>query len=220
MWPLAMAHLLNSKLSPSTASWKTASIAEFTSNDDAVMESTQARRVYPSARRIALPRAKPWSGPSIWSCLRRRRTVRAFSKKPVGRKALATLLREAAGVTGEMELPGARLVQKLRAWPSAGGLYPVELYPLVLDEGAYHFDPVEAALEVLVEGPVRERVAPHVFGELGPLLVVLTGVPERTMVKYGERGYRLLLLDVGHLSQNLLLAAEGLGLAACPIGFK
>jgi SagB-type dehydrogenase family enzyme len=223
MWPLAMSHLVNSKLSPATAAWKTAPVAEFLANADAVIESTQARRTYPDARKIPLAAGRGAFGPSIWDVFRKRRTARAFAKREISPKALARLHVGAAGVTEEMPVPGtAGLVQRLRAWPSAGALYPIELYPVLLDGAACHFDPVASFLEVIDEGPMRARIAPHVLsiaGELdAPLLIVLTGMAERTLTKYGERGYRFLWLDAGHVAQNLVLAATALGLAACPIG--
>lgn len=222
-WPLSMSHLINTKLTPSTAAWRTAPIAEFASNADLVIESTQARRVYPGARRLPVPRSRAWTGPSIWSVLRRRRTVRSFSRRPIPRKLWMRIASEAAGVTGALPVPGtADLRQRLRAWPSAGALYPIELYAVPLDEGVYHFDPVDSVLEVVAERPVRSDAAPHVLtiaDEMSaPLLFVLTGAPERTLRKYGERGYRYLWLDAGHLAQNLLLAAAAVGLGACPIG--
>ncbi len=98
----------------------------------------------------------------------------------------------------------------------------MEVYAVLPDEGSYHYDPVDSRLEVLVEGPLRDRISPAILTAAGegeaPLLLVLAGVPERTLRKYGERGYRFLWLDAGHLAQNLLLAAEALGLGACPIG--
>lgn len=223
MWPLAMSHLVNSKLSPSTAAWKTRCVAEFLADGDRVVESTQARRTYPGTRRIPLDPGRGSWGPDFSRVLASRRSARSFSRRAIEPRTLARLLVGAAGVTGEMPVPGAAgIVQRLRAWPSAGALYPIELYPVLLDGPACHFDPLEPCLEVLDEGPMRERVAPHVLsyaGELdAPLLLVLTGVPGRVLTKYGERGYRFLWLDAGHLAQNLVLAATALGLAACPIG--
>lgn len=219
MWPLAMSHLENSKLAPSTAGWKTQSIDDFASDPDAVLEATQARRVYPGAPRERLPRPRAWGG--IWTILKRRRTAREFSSKPVPKKTLAALLHGAAGVTGEIPVPGSTVVQCLRAWPSAGALYPIELYA-VDASGAYHFDPVDAVLEQTAAGPMLERLRPSVLTLArefdAPLAIVLTGVPERVMKKYGERGYRFLWLDAGHLAQNLILAATALGLGVCPIG--
>ncbi len=224
--PLAMQHLAASSLGPTTAVWKTESIRRFAANPDAVIESTQERRTYPGAKRVPLPSARSWRMASLWSVLRRRRTVRRFASRPVDLGVLGRLLSAAAGVTGEVPVPGTNgLIQRLRAWPSAGGLYPIELNVALLDGlqvGAYHYDPVDACLEALVEGPLRERLAPAVFaaeGEMAaPVLLVLSAVFERTMRKYGERGYRFVWLDAGHLAQNLLLAATALGLAACPIG--
>lgn len=226
MWPLSMAHFENTKLSPNTAVWRTESIAEFMADRDAMFESTQARREYPGAPRVAVRRRKPLLGAPLWKLLRKRRTARAFSRRPLPWSVLERLLDGAAGVTEEIEVPeSAGLVQRLRAWPSAGALYPIETYAVLFEgarTGAYHYDPVASCLERLREGVSREEVGPHVVtigAELeAPALLVLTAMPERTLAKYGERGYRYLWLDLGHLAQNLFLAAGALGLGACPIG--
>ena len=49
------------------------------------------------------------------------------------------------------------------------------------------------------------------------VVFIITGVLDRVRVKYGERGYRLILIEVGHLSQNMLLLATSLGLGSCPV---
>lgn len=225
-WPLSMTHLDASKLGPNTGAWRTDPIRRFLDDADAMIESTQARRTYPGAKRIPLPAGRSWRMASLWSVLRRRRTVRRFARRPLDLGLLGRLLGSAAGVTGELPVPGTLdLVQRLRAWPSAGAIYPIELYASILDgpyAGAHHYDPVDSCLETLVDGPIREVLAPSVMTaeeELSaPVVLVLSAVFERTMRKYGERGYRFVWLDAGHLAQNLILAATALGLACCTIG--
>lgn len=225
-WPHAMGHLENSKLSPLTTAWKIDSIRRFVEDPDAIVESSQSRRLYPGAPRRAISPGRVWSGGSIWKAMRTRRSTRVFARRPVEWATLSRLVQGAAGITGEIPVPGVEsVVQHLRAWPSGGALYPIELYVAILDgpeAGLWHHDPGEGCLERIEEGPLRERVAPHILTfsrEMdAPLLFLLTGVPERTMRKYGERGYRFLWIEAGHLAQNLLLAATALGLATCPLG--
>ena len=118
---------------------------------------------------------------------------------------------------------------KLRAYPSSGALYVVEIYPVVfrvegLEPAVYHYRVVEHVLEV-----VRPGIDPAVIvGAALPVeremvagaaaLFCLTGCFPRHERKYGEGGYRMLVAEAGHISQNLILAATALGLSARPFG--
>ena len=126
-------------------------------------------------------------------------------------------------------MPWAGREVKLRAYPSSGALYAVEIYPVVfrvegLEPAVYHYRAVENVLEV-----VRPSVDPaSVVGAALPVeremvagaaaLFCLTGCFARHERKYGEGGYRMLVAEAGHISQNLVLAATALGLSARPFG--
>jgi SagB-type dehydrogenase family enzyme len=110
--------------------------------------------------------------------------------------------------------------------PSAGGLYPLELYVLALDvddlePSLLHYDPLRHRLELL--GPAdRAAVAtalvdPSLVASASTLLV-LTAMFWRARFKYGVRGYRFALLEAGHVGQNATLAAAALRVAALPVG--
>jgi SagB-type dehydrogenase family enzyme len=139
---------------------------------------------------------------------------------------LEALLHSACGVTGAMPWGGRET--KLRAYPSSGALYAVEIYPLVLgveglDPAVYHYRAVENVLEV-----VRSVDQGAIIGAMLPMerqmvsgaaaMICLTGNFPRHERKYGEGGYRMLIAEAGHISQNLVLAATALGLAARPFG--
>ena len=113
-----------------------------------------------------------------------------------------------------------------RPVPSAGALYPLELYALVgevdgLEAGAYHYHPFRHRLESLgAFEPERLRGAlvDREIAERAAALLVVTAMIWRSRFKYGERGYRFALLEAGHAAQNMLLAATGLALEALPLG--
>jgi SagB-type dehydrogenase family enzyme len=117
---------------------------------------------------------------------------------------------------------------RLRAAPSGGALYPTEVYVAVRDGGCdavppglFHYNPVRGDL-ALIAADVTERLAsatpyPDAVATAGATLV-FTMILERTRFKYGERGYRFALLEIGHMAQNSLLAATALGLAGVPLG--
>lgn len=125
---------------------------------------------------------------------------------------LSTLLFLSAGVTRVMALPDRPVY--FRAAMSAGNLHPVEVYLVLgegsvggLDEGVYHFSPLEFALRPLREGDLRGAL-----GVGSPVAMVLTGIPWRTSWKYGERGWRHLYWDSGTMLANLLAVADAHGL--------
>lgn len=138
---------------------------------------------------------------------------------PVTSASLSTILRAAYGTTGAVDGIVRRTV------PSAGALYPLELYVLIRDvpdqaAGCFHYDPYDHALEELACGPVASLEDALADPELAraPAFVVVAAMFWRSRVKYGLRGYRFALLEAGHAMQNALLAAAALGIAALPIG--
>jgi SagB-type dehydrogenase family enzyme len=167
-------------------------------------------KIYPDLEPLALPRKLPDSGVPAIQVLSGHVWGPAATLDLAG---LARLLFFAAGVT--------RILHGVlfRAAPSAGALYPTELYavcgPLAdLPAGVYHFEPAEFALRRLRDGDVRTHLAaaaaePAIAGL--PLCLVLTGLPWRTTWKYRERGYRHLFWDAGAIVANLLAVAAAAG---------
>ncbi len=146
-----------------------------------------------------------------------RRTAHGFPGRPLGLQRLAALLEAGYGVTA----PDRRSV------PSGGALYPLELYPAVvqvdgLEAGVFHFDPPRHALELVRAGeigPELEAACPLPGLLAGAAAVVfVTAVFWRSRFKYGLRGYRFALLEAGHVAQNVLVAATELDVAALPLG--
>jgi SagB-type dehydrogenase family enzyme len=180
---------------------------------------------YPSAPLLALP--APRLPPVLLEqAMRERISCRRFSASPLGLEELATLLHAAYGIRSRSQLGGLELLE--RPVPSAGGLYPLELYVLVREveaqpRGVHHYNPVLHGLEQVSATPIsREAVTalfagqPHAGG--AGAVVVVTAVVERSLDKYGDRGYRYLLLEAGHVAQNLNLAVAALRLGACDLG--
>jgi len=119
------------------------------------------------------------------------------------------------------------LSHAFRAWPSAGGLYPLDTYVAAarvvgLVPAIYHYNPVAQQLERLNARDPVDVVDRGFFGQemarQAAAVIILVASFDRTVVKYGERGYRLVLLDAGHAAQNLLLTAEQLDLDAVAVG--
>jgi SagB-type dehydrogenase family enzyme len=158
---------------------------------------------------------------SLRETIAARRSRRAFAAEGLTLPELASILQLSYGITGEMSTPaGGR--QLLRAAPSAGALYAAELYVAVrkvegLDAGVYHYEVPDNQLALLRGGDASARLAEVCCGQEFPLTaavtVLMSGVVERSTRKYGDRGYRYVLLDVGHLGQNLYLSCAALGLS-------
>lgn len=158
--------------------------------------------------------------------VRERVSCRAFRDEPISLAQLATLLRTGYGTTGVADGDSVYLVD--RAVPSGGGLYPLEVSVLVrtvddLPAGVYHYVPLADGLEQVRSGAVPAPLVSYLFmgqpwAAEAAVVLVLSAVCRRSLGKYGDRGYRYLLLEAGHVAQNVVLAATGLGLGVVNLG--
>ena len=158
--------------------------------------------------------------------LTNRFSCRHFTDQPLTLNHLSTLLHFTYGILGKSHFGNVEFLE--RPLPSGGGLYPLELYVIVqkienLEPGIYHYFTIGHALEqlrsVLLPSALREYL---LMGQeqlaAAPVIVVFTAVVARSLVKYGDRGYRYILFEAGHAAQNLNLTASALGLGSCNIG--
>jgi SagB-type dehydrogenase family enzyme len=176
-------------------------------------------KTYADAERMALPDPHGYRGLSLEEAIEQRRSRREYTATPLTLAELSTLLYAASAITAP--------AQGLRAAPSAGALYPIETYVVVhnvtgLEPGLYHYAVAEHTLERLQAGDLRAKIVMAGIGQemLGQAQVcfVLSAIFQRTRWKYRERAYRYVLLEAGHIGQNLYLAATSLGLGACAVG--
>jgi len=153
--------------------------------------------------------------------LKKRRSVRSYTKEALSLTEISQLLFSAQGITTTY------YGHKLRTAPSAGALYPFEIYLVVnngekLKSGIYHYLVEEHSLEIVKEGNFREKIKNATLGQepvaQAGIVFLLTAVFERTTKKYGERGIRYIHIEAGHIGQNILLQATSLGLATVPMG--
>lgn len=174
---------------------------------------------YSDAEKVPLPTG--WDKDrSLRETLQYRRSFRRFGNRALSARDLAMLLWASQGITGRA---GNFF---FRAAPSAGALYPVETYLSVqnidaIDAGLYHFQPAEFCLERLGAENIGKRVAEAALDQSflarAGVVFIWSAVLRRNFSKYGHRGMRYVLMDGGHICQNLLLAAEALELGACPV---
>ncbi|MCW3096783.1 MAG: dehydrogenase [Chthonomonadaceae bacterium] len=147
--------------------------------------------------------------------LRTRRSCRAFLPQTMPVSELSTLLAGAYAVIGMGQLPDARLLYR-RTAPSAGGLYPLELYLTCqrvegLEDGLYHYSMRDHSLEPIRFGTLFPGLSRSLINQTylndANVICLFSGVFDRSLVKYGPRGYRYILMEAGHAAQNLCLMA-------------
>ena len=167
---------------------------------------------------VALPAVGAPPGMSVAQALEQRRSLREYADRAMTAEELAWVIRAATGITS---------TQGYRAAPSAGALYPVETYVAVnrvegIDPGVYHVDVRAQALEPVRRGSAAGDLMVAGLGQgflrEAPVVLVLTGVFQRSRWKYRARHYRYVCWEGGHVAQNVYLAAEAAGLGACMVG--
>jgi SagB-type dehydrogenase family enzyme len=175
-------------------------------------------RSYPGYPSWPLPLVRSRVWPPLSRALLRRRSAQTLGTALPEPRILARLLRFSHGATSK----GGR-----GPVPSAGSLQALELYVVVLSgawlpTGVYHYDRCRHCLAQVVLGADRSEWAGLVpslrLVSGGAMLWLLVGDGRRMAEKYAERGCRFLLLEAGHLMQNLCLLSAGLGLCTLPLG--
>ncbi len=151
-----------------------------------------------------------------------RRSTRSYLREPITLDELSFLLWCTQGV---QQVHGDQMT--FRTVPSAGARHALETYVLAnavegLEPGMYRFLALSHQLQQVERGPaVAHRVTSACFDQQFILhsgaAFIWTAVPYRMTWRYGERGYRYLHLDAGHVCQNLYLAAEAVGCGTCAI---
>jgi SagB-type dehydrogenase family enzyme len=166
---------------------------------------------------VQLPQPRLAGTISLEEAILKRRSIRRFADAPLAIAEVGQLLWAAQGVTSP---------KGLRAAPSAGALYPLELYLVAgrvtgLPAGIYHYHPESHSLTPVDISDRRGQlsVAGHQSAiKDAPASLVFAAVFERTKKKYGERGIRYVQMDAGHAAQNVYLQAVALDLGTFVIG--
>jgi SagB-type dehydrogenase family enzyme len=171
---------------------------------------------------ILLPEPSRKGTVSLEEAIGKRESMRDFKDEPLTLAEVSQLLWACAG----RRLDGAS--GGCRVFPSAGGLYPLEVYLVAgrvgrLAPGVYRYLWREHALELFKEGDVRRELAQGAIGQgfikEAPASVVIAAVYERAERAYGDRGrVRYIHMDAGHSSENVYLQASALGLGTVAVG--
>lgn len=171
-----------------------------------------------AAAAVPLPPPRLKGTVSIEEALAARRSVRSFSRRPLALEDLSQLLWAAQGITDS---------RGYRTAPSAGALYPLELFVVAgtvasLPAGVYRYQSREHRLLSVAEGDRRTRLAEAALDQSAireaPAVIAIAANYGRTTAKYRERGVRYVHIEAGHAAQSLCLQATALGLGTVVIG--
>lgn len=178
------------------------------------------------ARRVALPTREAWQGKigrvDLEEAIARRESRRQFTEASLSLEELAFLLWSTQGIQRVVRENVAK-----RTVPSAGCRHAFESWIFVhrvagLERGLYRYLPVEHELEFRgeLEDP-HERLTAACLGQAfcgqSAATFVWTCVPYRMEWRYGPAAHRVILLDAGHVCQNLYLACEAIGAGTCAV---
>ncbi len=162
---------------------------------------------------IILP--QPWlkGKISVEQAIEQRRSKRRYHPQELTLAQMSQLLWSAQGITDRKS--------GFRAAPSAGALYPMEIY-LLNKDGLFHYLPEEHKLEQVLQKDLRRELASAGLGQSfiaqAPVDIVIAAVYERITSRYGRRGELYTDIEVGHIAQNIHLQAVALGLGSVPVG--
>ncbi len=167
---------------------------------------------------IDLPEPRLTSQVSLEQTLFQRRSVREYYTNPLSLAEVSQLLWSAQGITSSA---GGRTA------PSAGGLYPLEVYIVAgnvngLAPGAYHYQPANHQIAFLENGDLRKELSHAGLNQAaiqnGAVDIVITAIYDRVTPRYGDRSVRYSCLEAGHAAQNICLQVIALQLGAVTIG--
>lgn len=183
---------------------------------------------YPRFRKIELPKNFLDLG-DLKNALVSRYSTREYDlQKNITIEELSTLLYYSAGVKPPYKNVHNETVIR-RHYPSGGARYPLEVYLGIqrvgeIESGIYHYNVKDHNLETLTTDPeyldsLKEGLL-YPWSRDAAVIFLITAVWNRNMMKYRDRGYRIVLMEAGHLAQNLALTATALGIGCCnSVGF-
>lgn len=180
---------------------------------------------YPRLKKIELPVIEPPLH-DLFDAIKNRASRREFGiTRPLTKKEISILLKYSCGTNryDEGYFLALGRERRFRVAPSAAARFPIEIYPIVLCDGpeiksgVYHYDILHHQLAVLCERSFSEEDIMKEFSiyewiKQASMIVIMTAVFERSQDKYGERGYQYILIEAGHIGQNIYLTSGGLQL--------
>lgn len=175
---------------------------------------------YPDVKKYTLPLDFDFKENFFTDVIEKRKSTRVFSGEPITLNELSYILKSCAGISRiENDF-------EYRICPSAGALYPIETYLCVnnvdnLPAGLYHYNVKHHELELIKTGKYGEDLSVAAIGQKmvmsSSVCFLWSAVFNRCRWKYGERSFRYIYLDAGHIGQNFTLACTDMDISSCMI---
>jgi len=171
-----------------------------------------------SQKVVKLPQPQHKSEVSLEQCLLMRRSIRSYTEKPLKVSEISQLLWAAQGITSK---------DGKRTAPSAGALYPLEVYLVAgnvtdLQSAVYKYRPADHSLVEVLAGDQRLKLSEGTGSRNSvrdaAVVLVIAAVYQRTLEKYKRRGVRYVDMEAGHATQNAWLQAQSLQLGVVTVG--
>lgn len=178
-------------------------------------------KTYPRFQKIRIDKPKIFN--TIERVIAKRRSFREYNKDyKITKKQLDSIFSSLNNIRNK---DGNALTSR-RNYPSAGARFPIEQYLIIFNckdysPGLYHINIYENTLEVISLGNYKKffkNICNSKWVGNASALLILSCVPERTTIKYGQRGLRYVLFEIGHIAQNFMLLAQSRSLRTCAIG--
>lgn len=175
---------------------------------------------YPNNPKIELTKPNNIKTETLNYAIQNRKSIRDFSEKPLLKEQLSYLIWASTGIQRKEQ------GFEYRTAPSAGALYPIETYVVInnvknIVQGVYHYNIKSLYLEQIKKGDYRSVIAEAVLNQSmcyhAAAVFIWTAIFNRSKCKYGQRAYRYIYLDAGHIAENLALSATSINLATCQI---
>ena len=191
---------------------------------EAAVYEIEYKELVPPVDAISLP--APEASPLL-KLLESRRSCRQYYLRSMPLTLFSTVLKAAYGIVRMSQLPSGGFNGLFRSVPSAGGLFPLELYAVTqkiegISDGLHHYNVRDHSLETVKAGQIftglHESMLADPLIQNASMVIFITAVFSRTQKKYGPRGYRYILLEAGHAAQNICLVSAELGLGSLCIG--
>ncbi|WP_424001499.1 SagB/ThcOx family dehydrogenase [Maribacter sp. IgM3_T14_3] len=228
---LAMLYHENSKVNKSISRRQFPQIKLF-SNPFVIKKASKPYKNYFSEKTYALDIYKGTSPKrDFFEIIRSRHSSRKFLKSyKISLMELQKILYCSYGITSTSQMNGEESsTWSKRHVPSAGGLYPLEIYVVIIngaiEQGVYHYNSGNNSLALIKEGDFTEYLKEYsgsnnwIDLDTVSCLIMTSSILERQIIKYGERAYRFVLMETGFVAQNMSLVCESLDLGSCMLGF-
>lgn len=183
---------------------------------------------YPRFQAIKLDKVSTFQQPCMQRIILNVKPVEKFTARSITRAEVSEILFYSAGVSYH-EKDGSKILwnNSRRPYPSIGACHPLELYPVIfqgsgLDVGVYHYNVKTDSLELMMKGDYTKQLVHAIpnqdWIQDASMVICISAIFKRTEIQHSDRGYRYVLLEAGHVAQNIYLLAASLGFGCCTVG--